>query len=80
MPDVEGKENTIEEIQRELPQCNWNKDMESAWRMDIKVDFIEDSRNDKSETNIDVGVESDAESSDSESDKAESLATETDSD
>jgi hypothetical protein len=48
--------------------------------MDINVGFIEDYSNDKSETNIDVGVESDAKSSDSESDKAESLATETDSD
>ncbi len=80
MPDVDGKENTIEETQQELPRHNWNKDVEGAWRMDINVGFIKDSNNEKSETNIGVGVESDAKSSDSESDKAESLAKETDSD
>jgi hypothetical protein len=79
MPNVEGKENTIEETQQELPRCKWNKDVEGAWRMDINVGFIENYNNEKSETNIDVGVESDAKSSDSDSDKVESLATETDS-
>ncbi len=48
--------------------------MEGAWRMDINVGFIEDSNIKESITNIDVRVESEAESSDSESDKAESSA------
>ena len=74
MPDVEGKENSIEETQQELPRHKWNKDVEGAWRMDINVGFIEDSNIEESVTNIDVRVESEAESSDSESDKAESLA------
>jgi hypothetical protein len=73
MPDVEGKENSIEEAQQELPRHKWNKDVEGTWRMDINVGFIEDSNIKESVTNIDVRVESEAESSDSESDKAESL-------
>ncbi len=80
MPNVEEKENTIEETQQELPQRKWNTDVEGAWRMDINFGFIEDSSNEKSETNIDVKVETDAKSSDSELDMAESSATETDSD
>ncbi len=82
MPDVEGKENSIEETQQELPRHKhkWNKDVEGAWRMVINVGFIEDSNIEESVTNIDVRVESEAESSDSESDKAESSASETDSD
>jgi hypothetical protein len=80
MPDVEGKENLIKETQQELPRHKWNKDVEGAWRMDINVDFIEDSNIQESVTNIDVRVESEAESSDSQSDKAESSASETDSD
>ncbi len=74
MPDVEGKENSIEETQQELPRHKWNKDVEGAWQMDINVGFIEDSNIKESVTNIDVRVESEAESSDSESDKAESSA------
>ena len=74
MPDVEGKENSIKETQQELPRHKWNKDVEGAWRMDINVGFIEDSNIKESVTNIDVRVESEAESSDSESDKAESSA------
>ncbi len=54
--------------------------MEGAWRMDINVGFIKDSNIEESVTNIDVRVESEAESSDSESDKVESLASETGSD
>jgi hypothetical protein len=42
--------------------------------MDINVGFIEDSNIKESVTNIDVRVKSEAESSDSELDKAESLA------
>ncbi len=42
--------------------------------MDINVGFIEHSNIEESVTNIDVRVESEAESSDSESDKEESLA------
>ena len=74
MPDVDGKENSIEETQQELPQRKWNKDVEGAWRMDINIGFIEDSNIEESVTNIDVRVESEAESSDSESDKAKSSA------
>ncbi len=74
MPDVEWKENSIEETQQELPRHKWNKDVEGAWRMDINVGFIEDSNIKESVTNIDVRVKSEAESSDSELDKAESLA------
>jgi hypothetical protein len=80
MPDVEGKENSIEETQQELPRHKWNEDVEGEWRMDINVGFIEDSNIKESVTNIDVRVESEAKSSDSELDKAESLASETDSD
>ena len=46
----------------------------------MNVGFIEDSNIEESVTNIDVRVESEAKSSDSQSDKAESLASETDSD
>ena len=74
MPDVEGKEDLSDETQQVLPPRKWNKDVEGAWRMDINVGFIEDSNIKESVTNIDVRVESDAESSDSESDKAESSA------
>ncbi len=42
--------------------------MEGAWRMDINVGFFEDSNIEESVTNVDVRVESEAESSDSESD------------
>ncbi len=80
MPNVKGKENSIEETQQELPRHKWNKDVEGAWRMDINVGFIEDSNIEESVKNIDVRVESEAESSDSVSDKAESSASETDSD
>jgi hypothetical protein len=80
MLDVEGKENWIEKTQQELPRHKWNKDVEGAWRMDINVGFIEDSNIEESVTNIDVRVESEAKSSDSESDKVESLASETNSD
>ncbi len=76
MPDVEGKENSIEETQQELPQRKWNKDVEGAWRFDINVGIIEDSNVEESERNIDLGIESDVESSDSESDETESLASE----
>ncbi len=79
MPDVEGKENLIEETQQELPPRKWNEDVEGAWRMDIYVGFVDDSNIEESDTNFDVVLESDAESSDSESDKAESLAPETNS-
>ena len=79
MPDVEGKENSIEETQQELPQHKWNKDVEGAWRMDMNVGFIEDSNFEERVTNIDVRVESEAENSDSQSDKAESSASETNS-
>jgi hypothetical protein len=68
MPDLEGKENSIEETQQELPRHKWNKDVVGAWRMDVNVSFIEESNIEESVTNIDVGSESDAESSDSESD------------
>jgi len=34
MPDVDGKENSIEETQQELPQRKWNKDVEGAWRLE----------------------------------------------
>jgi hypothetical protein len=80
MLDVEGKENSIEETQQELPPCKWNKDVEGAWRMDINVGFVDNFNIEERETNFDVVVESDAKSSDSESDEAESLASETDSD
>jgi hypothetical protein len=80
MPNVEGKENLIEETQQELPRHKGNKDVEGAWRMDINVGIIEETNIEESVTNIDVRVESEAKSSDSESDKAESSASETDSD
>ena len=80
MPDVDGKENSIEETQQELPQRKWNKDVEGAWRMDINVGFVEDSNVEESERNIDLGVESDVKSSESESDKAGSSASESSSD
>ena len=76
MPDVDGKENSIEETQQELPQRKWNKDVEGAWRLDINVSFVEDSNVEESERNIDLGVESDVESSESESDEAGSSASE----
>ena len=81
MPDVDGKENSIEETQQELPQRKWNKDVEGAWRLDINVGFVEDSNVvEESERNIDLGVESDVESSESESDEAGSSASESSSD
>ncbi len=80
MPDVEGKENLFEETQQELPRHEWNKDVEGAWRMDLNVGFIEDYNIEDSVTNINIGVESEAKSSDSESDKAKSLASDTNSD
>ncbi len=80
MPDIEGKENSIEETQQELPQRKWNKDVEGAWRFNINVGIIEDSNLEESERNIDLGIELDVKSSDSESDEAESLASESNSD
>ena len=80
MLDVDGKENSIEETQQELPQRKWNKDVEGAWRLDINVGFVEDSNVEESERNIDLGVESDVESSDLESDKVESSESESNSD
>jgi hypothetical protein len=80
MPDVDGKENSIEETQQELPQRKWNKDVEGAWRLDINVGFVEDSNVEESERNTDLGVESDIESSDSESDETESSASESNND
>ena len=80
MPDVDGKENSIEETQQELPQRKWNKDVEGAWRLDINVGFVEDSNVEESERNIDLGVESEVESSESKSDEAGSSASESSSD
>jgi len=40
MPDVDGKENSIEETQQQLPQSKWNKDVEGAWRLDINVALL----------------------------------------
>jgi hypothetical protein len=81
MPDVDGKENSIEETQQELPQRKWNKDVEGAWRLDINVGFVEDSNVvEESEISIDLGVESDVESSESESDEAGSSSSECSSD
>jgi hypothetical protein len=77
MPDVDGKENSIEETQQELPQRMWNKDVEG---LDINVSFVEESNVDESERNIELGVESDVENSDSESDEAESSASESNGD
>ena len=74
MPDVDGKENSIEETQQELPQRKWNKDVEGAWRLDINVGFVEDSKVEESERNIDLRVELEVESSESESDEAGSSA------
>ena len=54
--------------------------MEGAWRLDINVGFVKDSNVEESERNIDLGVESNVESSDSESDEAESLASESNGD
>ena len=80
MPDVDGKENTIKETQQELPKRKWNKDVEGAWRLDINVGFVEESNVEDSERNFYLGVESDVESSDSESDEVESSASESNSD
>ena len=80
MPDVDGKENTIEETQQELPQRKWNKDVEGAWRLDINVGFVEESNVEDSERNFNLGVESEVESSHSESDEVESMASESNSD
>ena len=71
MPNVEGKENSIEETQQELPQCKWNKDVEGAWGFDINVGIIADSNVEESERNIDLEIESDVKCSDSEPDEAE---------
>ena len=76
MPNVEGKENSIKETQQELPQRKWNKDVEGAWRLDINVGIIEDSNAEENERNIDLGIELDVESSDSELDEVESSASE----
>ena len=80
MPDVEGKEDMSDKTQQELPQRKWNKDVEGAWRLDINVGFVEDSNVEESERNIGLKVESDVESSDSESDEVESTASESNSD
>ena len=80
MPKVEGKENSIEETQQELPQCKWNKDVEGAWRFDINIGIIEDSNVEESKGNIELGIELDVESRDSELDEAESLVSESNSD
>jgi hypothetical protein len=80
MPDVEGKEDLSDETQQELPQHKWNKEVEGAWRLDINVGFVEDSNVEESGRNIKLGVESDVESSDLELDKAESSASESNSD
>ena len=76
MPNVEGKENSIKETQQALPQRKWNKDVEGAWRLDINVGIIEDSNAEENERNIDLGIELDVESSDSELDEVESSASE----
>ena len=76
MPDVDGKENSIEETEQELPQRKWNKDVEGAWRLDINIGFVEQSNVEDSERNFDLGVELEIESSHSESDEVESLASE----
>ena len=75
-----GKEDRSDETQQELPQHKWNKDVEGAWRLDINVGFVEDSNIEVSKRNIDLGVESDVESSDSELDEVESSASESNSD
>ena len=80
MPNVEGKENSIKETQQALPQRKWNKDVEGAWRLDINVGIIEDSNAEENERNIDLGIELDVESSDSELDEVESSASESNSD
>ena len=80
MPDIEGKENSIEETQQELPQRKWNKDVEGAWRFDINIGIIEDSNVEESKGNIELGIELDVESRDSELDEAESLVSESNSD
>ena len=80
MPDVEGKDDSIEETQQELPQWKWNKNVEGAQRLDINVGYVEDSNVEESVRNIDLGVESDVESSDLEQDEAESSASESNSD
>jgi hypothetical protein len=80
MPKVEGKENSIEETQQELPQRKWNKDVEGAWRFDINIGIIEDSNVEESKGNIELGIELDVESRDSELDEAESLVSESNSD
>ena len=54
--------------------------MEGAWRLDINVGFVEESNVEDSERNFYLGVESDVESSDSESDEVESSASESNSD
>jgi hypothetical protein len=80
MPDIEGKEDLSDETQQQLSQCKRNKDMEGAWRLDINVGFVEDSNVEESERNIELGVESAVKSGDSESDEAESSASESNSD
>jgi hypothetical protein len=66
MPDVEGKENSSEETEQVLLPSKWNKNVEGTWRMDINVNVGNVEKNDKkSESNSDIGVESDAEISDS---------------
>jgi hypothetical protein len=80
MPDAEGKEDLSDKTQQELPQRKWNKDVEGVWRFNFNVGFVEDSNFEDSERNIDLGVELDVESSDSELDEAESSASESNSD
>ncbi len=63
MPDIEGKVGLSDKTQQELPQSKWNKDVEGVWRLDINVGFVEDSNVEESERHINIGVESDVESS-----------------
>jgi hypothetical protein len=69
MPDVDGKENSIEESQQELPRRKWNKDVEGAWRMDINVGFVENTEDHEGVCGVqlDLNVEGEDDSSESES-------------
>ena len=75
-PDVEGKEGVSDETQPQqvLPPRKWNKGVEVACRIDIHITIEEDNDIEEFKGNCDVGCDSDANSSNSESEGGPSEA------
>ena len=66
MPDIEGKEGMSNETQQVLAPRKWNNGVEGARRMNIRDAIVKDNNIKECEGDCDVGLDSDANSSDSE--------------